>query len=1219
MGMWFPHLHVASAFSSHYGVARPEELARAAASQGAQVLACTDRDGLYGAVKHVLACRAHGLAPVLGVDIALLRTPRAGAGGAQGRVAGQNRAAGQRRRPAAPVVIGRVVVLATGRNGGAGYAALCRVVSAAHRAHDRHAAHPIGLSAEQLARHVHRAARHGDPGLVVLLGPDSDVGRLLVGRHYHAARTALNRWRHALPAGTLVVETVTHLAPQGAPLSMGHAVRMFQIGRQAQLPVVLSNAVRYAHPGQAVTADVLDAARTLMSLDELAGADRGVLQPNGQGWLKDGDEMSLLAREIALAADHGQAGHGALLADTHHLAQRCRLDPEGDLGVDRPVIPEASVIGVSGDPDRELAQRCYAGLARLHAGEDWDRTVPGLNRESLRGRLERELAVIAQLGFAGYFLTVGEVSELMSGMGVRHAARGSGVSSLVVHLLGISPADPLEYDLVFERFLSPLRPSLPDIDIDMESAQRHAVYHRIFERFGPRRVTLMSMQNAYRSRGAVRDAGLALGLEAQEVDHVATQLWRVPGGTLREEIARRPELAPLAQRLRNNRQLDLLVDLTERLDRLPRHISMHPCGVILSDTTLLQRTPVQASGIGLPMSQYDKHDMDPMGLIKLDILGVRMQSTLAHAVEEITRLRPHEPPPSLDTMPRDDPDTFRLISSTHTLGCFQIESPGQRELIGTMGPEEFNDLVVDISLFRPGPMQAAMVRPYLNARHGWSTPTYPHPDLQEILAETRGVAVYHEQIMRIMDRMTGCGLARADIWRRLLGSASEEPVETAFRDGARAQGYAPDVIDTVWGILHAFGSFGFCKAHAVAFAVPTYQSAWLKTHHPEAFMAGVWEHDPGMYPARLLVGEARRMGIPVLGPDVNRSTDHHRVESVTPRPGTVVSGDLDRGIPHTQDGAWGIRMSLGSITGISAAEIERLVAAQPYSTLAELRVRARPTRRTLQRLAEAGALDSLLHRAETRASHTDMVHFLREQADRPATGRGTSARAQPGEGQLALPLGDVDLAALPARLPEPSTGERVKAEMDTMRIEVSAHLMDSHGELMRSYGATRAEDLLGLRNGTEVIVAGVRVSTMTPPMRSGKRVVFISLDDGSGAVDCTFFDEAQAASGEVLFAPTLLLVHGHTRRTGPRGIGIQAAQAWDLSRPETLPDPRSLLGSRPTPSRPPRPESAEGPGRRRSHGPERPGASRGRAPQGDSAVVGAHPRTRTEVKPQVRR
>ncbi|RKQ37147.1 DNA polymerase III subunit alpha [Kocuria tytonis] len=1171
--MWFPHLHVASAFSAHYGVARPEELAEAAAGQNAEILACTDRDGLYGAVKHVLACRARGIAPVLGVDLALLGASPGG-GGEPARRGGS-----ERRRAAAPPVVGRVVVLATGHNGGTGYAALCRLVSAAHRAHDRSAAHPVGLTGAQIARHVQRAARHGDPGLVVLVGPDSDVGRLLARRRYGGARQALNRWRLRLPAGALVVETATHLAPQGAPLSTGHAVRLYEIGRAAGLPVVLSNAVRYAHPGQAVTADVLDAARTLMSLEELAGTDRGVLQPNGQGWLKDPDRMTLLAHEITRAADRGDATPAGLLADTHRLAERCSLDPQQDLGMGTPVVPEASVLGLRGDPDRELAQRCHAGLARLHAGEDWDRTVPGLNRESLRGRLERELAVISQLGFAGYFLTVAEVSELMSAMAVRHAARGSGVSSLVVHLLGISPTDPLEYDLVFERFLSPLRPNLPDIDIDMESARRHDVYRRIFERFGPRRVTLMSMQNAYRSRGAVRDAGLALGLGPRDVDHVAGQLWRVPGGTLREEISRRPELAPLAERLRDNRQLDLLVDLTERLDRLPRHISMHPCGVILSDTTLLERTPVQASGIGLPMSQYDKHDMDPMGLIKLDVLGVRMQSTLAHAVAEVARLHPHEPPPDLDAMPRDDPDTFRLISSTHTLGCFQIESPGQRELIGTMGPEEFSDLVVDISLFRPGPMQANMVRPYLDARHGWSTPVYPHPDLEEILAETRGVAVYHEQIMRIMDRMTGCGLGRADVWRRLLGSPSEGPVETAFRDGARARGYTPHVIDTVWQILHAFGSFGFCKAHGVAFAVPTYQSAWLKTHHPEAFMAGVWEHDPGMYPARLLVGEARRMGIPVLGPDVNRSGEHHRVEPVTPRPGTVCSGDLDAGIPHTQDGAWGIRMSLDVITGITAPEIERILAGQPYSTLAELRTRARPSRRSLQRLATAGALDGLLQGSGARASRADMVHFLTDRADQPAHGRGAAARSQPGEGQLALPLGDLDLTSLPARLPEPGLRERVRAELDTMNVEVSAHLMDSHAELMRTYGATRAQDLLGLRSGSEVVVAGVRVSTMTPPMRSGRRVVFISLDDGSGAVDCTFFDEAQAASGNVLFAPTLLLVHGHTRRTGPRGIGIQAARAWDLSRPETLPDPRTLLGSRPFPSGPPRTPDPGPPGR----------------------------------------
>ena len=596
---------------------------------------------------------------------------------------------------------------------------------------------------------------------------------------------------------------------------------------------------------------------------------------------------------------------------------------------------------------------------------------------------------------------------------------------------------------------------------------------------------------------------------------------------------------------------------------------MHPCGVILSDATLLNRTPVQASGIGLPMSQFDKHDMDPMGLIKLDILGVRMQSTLAYAVQEVARMEPERPAPDLDAMPRDDPDTFRLISSTHTLGCFQIESPGQRELIGTMGPEEFNDLIVDISLFRPGPMQASMVRPYLNSRHGWSTPEYPHPDLVDILKETRGVAVYHEQIMRMMDRMTGCGLATADEWRRRLGSETEQRVEDTFRSGAFARGYDAQTVDKVWAILHAFGSFGFCKAHGVAFAVPTYQSAWLKTHHPEAFMAGVWEHDPGMYPARLLVGEARRMGIPVLGPDINRSVDHHRIEPVSPRPGTVEPGDLDGGIPYTRGGAWGIRMSLTSLTGISSPEIERIVAGQPYTTLTDVRTRARPSRRSLQRLASAGALDSLLTTSGARASRADLVTHLTRRADQPATTRSASAKGQPGPGQLSLPLGDLELTGLPPEQPEPSTEEKVRAELDTMNIEVSAHLMDGHSALLRSYGVTRAEDLLGLRSGTEIVVAGVRVSTMTPPMRSGKRVVFISVDDGSGAVDCTFFDEAQALSGHVLFAPTMLLIHGHTRRTGPRGIGVQAVRAWDMTRPETLPDPTTVLGSHPNPSRAP--------------------------------------------------
>ncbi|WP_424346779.1 DNA polymerase III subunit alpha [Kocuria sp. CH-021] len=1111
--MSFPHLHVATAFSAHFGVSRPAALAAAAAADGADVLACTDRDGLYGAIKHLGACREHGLDPVLGVDLALL-------------------APGRER------VLGRVVVLAAGHTAGAGYAALCRLVSTAHAAEG-----PTGATAAEIAAAA-VPPRHEGPVLTVLLGPASDVGQELAARRYRTGRAALGRWRSLLPAPALAVEVVSHLAAPGTACSTSHAARMLRAALEAGLTPVLTNAVRYATPAEAATADVLDAARALTPLETLgaraglvpggrgggtgrAGGSRRTaapepLQPNGQGWLKSARRMRALAAEIARAADLGAAGAAALLAGTQRVADRCRLDPVADCGWGRPVVPEASVLGLERPAPAELRARCEAGLGRRYPGRRATRTV--------RDRLERELRVIEDLGFASYFLTVAEVSAMIGEMGVRHAARGSGVSSLVNHLLDVSPVDPLEHELLFERFLSTDRSTLPDIDIDVESAQRHRVYRRIFERFGPERVSLMSMQNAYRARGAVRDAGLALGIDPETVDSAAKQLWNLPASALRETIARRPELRDFAEQVAQEKQLDLLVDLTERLDRLPRHISMHPCGVILGDLSLLDRTPVQPSGTGMPMSQFDKHDMDPMGMLKLDILGVRMQSALAHAVDEVARVHPDRPRLDLEAIPVDDGRTFELIRSTHTLGCFQIESPGQRELIGKMAPTSFRDLIVDISLFRPGPMHSDMVRPYLEHRHGWSEPVSIHPALDPILAETHGVTVFHEQVLRILDTFTGCGLARADELRRRLGSERRLEVEEFFRERARARDYPLDVVDRVWGILVAFGSFGFCKAHGAAFAVPTYQSAWLKAHHPEAFLAGLWEHDPGMYPKRLLVGEARRMGIPVLPVDVNRSDEHYRVERLEEDPARL-----------------GVRLALNGIHGVSRAEVRRIVAGQPYASLADLRQRARPARRTLERLAAVGAFDGLLRRSGGAASRADLVHALRTRAD---SGRPPRPAGEV-EGQLALPLEDLELRALPAERPEPTLAEKVRTELDLLAVDVSAHLLESWAPVLRELGVTPAERLLELRNRSEVLVAGVRVSTMTPPVRSGRRVVFVSLDDGTGTVDCAFFADAQDRSGQHLFGTRMLLVRGRTRRTGPRGISLSAEQAWDLADPGT--------------------------------------------------------------------
>ncbi|MGM7667194.1 DNA polymerase III subunit alpha [Microbacterium sp. A93] len=1161
----FPHLNVASAFSSHYGVSWPAELAAAAAADGAEVLACTDRDGLYGTAKHVSACLEHGLAPVLGVDLAV------------------------RWGPPDDGPAGRVLVLARGGAGGTGYRALVRLISVAH-------AHTTGgaaggspyVTVAELAQWS--AGRHhgAPPELFVLLGPGSGVGQLMAARKYTAGRALLRRWKTVLPAGSLRVEVVCHLSPPGEKLSAPHAVKMLRAARDVGVPAVLTNAVRYATPDGAATADVLDAARALSSLEALSD-----LQPNGQGWLKPAGAMHQIAREVCRAANgegNGAEGIAALLGDTQALAEACRMDPETDLGWGRPTVPETSVLGLDRDPVTELRNRSLAGAGarfpELYTGSRFASSRAG---QDLEARLEHELGIINRLGFASYFLTVAEVVRMIEGMGVRVSARGSGASSLVNHLLRISNVDPMRHELIFERFLSNDRSTLPDIDIDVESARRHDVYHAMFARFGSERTTLMSMQNGYRARGAVRDAGMALGMEPERVDTIAKQLWRFSASSFREAMDRMPELRGFADQVASGRaagqqQLDLLVDLTERLDRLPRHIAMHPCGVILGDATLLDRTPVQPSGIGLPMSQFDKHDMDPMGLLKLDVLGVRMQSTIAYTLQEIERTTGRRV--DLEQVPFDDEPTFEMIRTTHTLGLFQIESPGQRELIGKMAPTEFNDLIIDISLFRPGPMQSDMVRPFLEQRHGFSEARYPHRSLEPVLAETHGVTVFHEQVLRTFHVMTGCGLAKADEFRRQIGGPQEHVVEEFFRAEALRREYPLKVIDEVWGTLHAFGSFGFCKAHGAAFAVPTYHSAWLKTHHPEAFLAGIFEHDPGMYPRRLMIAEARRMGIPVLPVDVNASTGTFRLEWVPAHPelngkrpdagpaaaaGTAPSAG-SRGadvVPgggrsaHRPPGRWGIRLALNALSGLSEAEITRLVAGQPYASLADVRDRARPSRRNLERLAQLGALDCLLPPGG--ASRTDLVHHLELQHGGDAEGL-SGRRKRPGrrqvDGQLSLQLPDTEAAAIVPMFPDPSRDQQVRTELDLTAMDLSAHLMESHRPYLDALGVTAAEDLLSLRSQSRVLVAGVRVATQTPPMRSGKRVVFISVDDGTGCVDASFFTEAQHETGEMLFSSRLMLIEGTTRRTGPKAVSLQAIRAWDLHRPESLPDPDYLDASR---------------------------------------------------------
>src|SRR3954453_6407105 len=845
----FVHLHVASGYSLRHGASSPALLVDRAADHGMDTLALTDRDGVYGAVKFVTACMQRSIRSILGTDLAVRPYDD------QPVVTSTRRKTPARGGSFVDARLPRVTVLARDK---AGWASVCRLVSATHLA---------GGGGGPVSTLDPRGAHAR--GLVVLLGPDSEVGRAVAVRRPDLARAHLDRWRRALvEAGAeppdVVIEVVDHRGPGDA----ARAARLLTFARDLDVPVVLTNAARGADRGDGPTLDVLDSARRLVALDP-RHVDRG----NAEAYLKSGKEIRDVVDEIVAAAGLGRRVADDLLAATRRLAERCVLDPRRDLGIGEVHFPER-LTGGGADPnvardahkaEAALRQRCEAGLGRRGMAA----TDVG------RRRLHDELAVIRQLGYPTYFLTIADVVQLVKDMGVRCAARGSGAGSMVNYLLGVSDVDPLEPRLLIGRFLSPLRHALPDVDLDVESARRTDVYEKILDRYGGERCACVSMMDTYRARHAIRDTGAALGLPPDEIDAGAKAFPHIRASQIRAALDDLPELR--ASRLGQSGAFDALFTLAERLDGLPRHVALHPCGVLLSDLTLLDRTPVEASWLGFPMSQFDKDDVETLGLLKLDVLGVRMQSAIAHALKEVERVEGVDV--DIDAVPRGDPETFALIQSTRTLGMFQIESPGQRELVGKFAPETFADIITDISLFRPGPVKSDMVTPFLEARQGWKPPSYLHEDLHDALEQTCGVVVFHEQVLEIIAVLTGCTLAEADEARRALGDPDgQAEVQTWFIPTALRRGYDLDTVERAWAVLKAFASFGFCKAHAAAFALPTYQSAWLKAHHPAAFLAGVLTHDPGMYPKRLILDDARQFGISVLPLDVNISDDTYRIE-----------------------------------------------------------------------------------------------------------------------------------------------------------------------------------------------------------------------------------------------------------------------------------------------------------------------------------------------------
>ncbi len=1047
------------------GAFTPEQLIARAAELGMPAVALTDRNALYGAARFVKACEREGIKPILGASLTVRSQP------VEGRVssAASSRRRAQRSRPSSeerhPTAIDRdhhVTLLAQDVEG---YANLCRLITDAHMLGER--ADP-SLTTTQICAHA--------AGLIVLLGQSSAPGRLVVKGSTDAAARAAGPFREAFGADRCFVAVENRIEAG----SHDEVRAMLRFARALDARAVATNPVRYLVPEDAFLADALECMRAIVPI-----ASNHVSRQNAEGWLKPAAQMRALFAERPDLCDA-----------TLDIAERCSFD----LGLRRVHFPDFPV-PAGRSATSVLAERCWRGIE--------DRGVEAT--AEVTERLNHELAMIHRQGFAAYFLTVADIVSDIKSMGIRCACRGSAAGSLVCYLTGISDVDAVRHDLAFERFMNPMRDEPPDIDIDVESARREDVYDMVLSRHGDDRAACVAMIDTYRARSAVREVGKALGLPDAELGVVAKAFPHISARHLREAVERLPELHGINLPMP---QLELLFRVAERLDGFPRHIALHPCGIVLSSHDLVTRVPLERSANGHRMIQADKDDVELLGYLKLDVLGIRMLSSMRHALDEIARTTGEKV--DLDRIPLDDELTFERIRASDTLGCFQIESPGQRELLQKLQPTRWEDLIVDISLFRPGPVKSDMIRPYLRRRSGMERPVYIHPDLRPALKETFGVIVYHEQVIRTLAALAGYDLTYADHIRRNLDREDLLPGFRAdFLRRAIARGVDPSAAEETWKAVAEFASFGFCKAHAAAFAVPTYQSAWLKTHYPAQFLAGILTHDPGMYPRRLLLEDARQHGVPILPLDANLSESEYVAE-------------------ETGDGSLGIRLALQEVHGISDAEIRSILQARayrPFHDVGDFLRRTAVSRPVTEALAHAGAFDRLRSAGEGSANRR--THLF------------TAMTAAPEREGDQLTLAD---AAVPThRFADYSDAEVVRAELEVLGLDASRHIVSFFEPLLADLGVTRTKDLHRHRGGEHLMVAGVKVASQTPAIRSGQRIIFLTLDDATGPIEVTIFESVQSKVAKTVFHSYAMAVWGELRRTGVRGVSIIAEEVWDLT------------------------------------------------------------------------
>jgi DNA polymerase III subunit alpha len=1075
--MSFVHLHQHTEYSLLDGATRPEALAKRVAQLGMPACAITDHGNMFGAVEFYNAMKKEGVKPIIGCEMYVAygsRHDKAGVEDGQADAGANN----------------HLIVLA---QNDAGYKNLVKLVSAGYTE---------GFYYKpRIDKELLRAHREG---LIVLSSClKGEVSQSLAGGNFQKAKDAALAYREILGPENFFLEIQDH----GIPDQQKIIPLMAQLGREVGLQLVGTNDSHYLDKSDAFAHEVLLCIGTGKTL----GDEKRMKFYSDDFYVKGADEMRRVFADYPEAADN-----------TVRIAERINLslDVKGHHLPKFPVPEKYDINSYFAEVSRKGLEKRLNAQAALF--------VAKVKKHEVReywDRLEREVEIIRNMGFPGYFLVVWDFIKYARDHGIPVGpGRGSAAGSVVAWALEITNVDPLEYDLLFERFLNPERISMPDIDLDFCMNRRGEVIDYVRDKYGKENVAQIITFGTMAAKSVVRDVGRVMGHQYGFVDKISKMIPGGPGVTLTDAKKDSPQLA---EAIRNDEEVKKIIEIGEKLEGLSRHAGMHAAGVVITPEPVTNYVPLYRTNRDEIVTQFDMRVVEKMGLVKMDFLGLRTLTVIDDAVKSAKLVDGLDI--DIDAIPLDDPEVFRLFQEGRTKGVFQFESGGMVDLLRKARPTQFEDLAALNALYRPGALDAGMVDVYVKCKSGTQKPKYLVPVMKELLEETYGIIVYQEQVMQIAQKVANYSLGQADLLRKAMGKKDAEVMAKergGFVIGAVANGYDKKKANEIFDYIEPFARYGFNKSHSVAYALVAYQTAWLKVHYPRHFMAALMSSEMDRTDAVVkFIGEAKQMGIDVMPPDVNESNMYF----------TVVGPN--------------IRFGLGAVKGVGESAVESVLEARQkigrFTSLLgfceEVDLRA-CNKKVLEALVKSGSFDFL---GTSRKALFDQLDTTADSAQRQKEEKEKGQNSLFGMFAAAAPKQQPNSSLQPAfKAPEWPEDERLRYEKETLGFYITGHPLNKFNEELALFANANTETLykyVDQQVNIGGIVSQIKKSKIKKGPNEGKMMAKFFLDDQAGSVEVVVFSDLYQKYMRWLENGEAVLVTAMVKDTGGQQTGRSAS------------------------------------------------------------------------------